>query len=93
MAGFPLRGKETLVFVMYSIHDVMKAEFAFKEVGMIYDVIPVPKELSSDCGMALMVLREDEEKVREIFSRNNLNVKGVFLKTPDGYEEWTNERN
>ncbi len=91
MAGFPLKGHEALVFVLYSIHDVMKAEFAFKEAGVVYDVIPVPKELSSDCGMALMVLREEEGKVREIFGRNNLNVKGVFLKTPEGYEEWNDE--
>ena len=91
MAGIPLSDKEAVVFVLYSIHDVMKAEFKLKENRMTYDVIPVPKEISSDCGMALMVLREEEGKVREIFGRNNLNVKGIFLKTPDGYEEWSDE--
>jgi len=92
MAGFPLKGEATIVFVLYSIHDVMKAEFALKEQGMTYDVIPVPKELSSDCGMALMVSCDDQEAIRDIFKRNNLNIKGAFLKTPDGYEEWTDDR-
>ena len=91
MAGFPLKGRETLVFVLYSIHDVMKAEFALKDAGMIYDVIPVPKELSSDCGMALMVSCDDQEAVRELFKRNNLKIKGAFLKTADGYEVWKDD--
>lgn len=87
-----MKGKETLVFVLYSIHDVMKAEFTLKDRGMTYDVIPVPKELSSDCGMALMVSCDDQSEVRKIFDRNNLKIKGAFLKTPDGYEEWTDDR-
>ena len=91
MAGFPLKDKETLVFVLNSIHDVMKAEFALKDARMTYDVIPVPKELSSDCGMALMALRDEREAIREIFERNDLKIKGAFSKTPNGYEEWTND--
>ena len=83
---------DAIVFVLFSIHDVMKAEFALKDEGMTYDVIPVPKELSSDCGMALLVESGNQERAREILARNNLKIKGAFLKTPDGYEELTDER-
>ena len=88
MAGVSLKDEESIIFVLYSIHDVMKAEFALKDRGMAYDLIPVPKELSSDCGMALLVEREGREEIREVLRKNNLSIKGAYLKTMEGYEEW-----
>ena len=41
------------LLLYHSIHDVMRAERALKQAGLWCDLIPTPRQLSSDCGMAL----------------------------------------
>ncbi len=38
-----------------SIHHVLAAEAALKAGGVEPDLVPVPKEISSDCGMAITI--------------------------------------
>ena len=89
MAGVALNTDVTCVFVLFSIHDVMKAERVLKERGIPFDTIPVPKEISSDCGMAIMTERSRQGVVTEILKGAELRIKGVYEKTTTGYRELT----
>ena len=40
-----------LIFV--TIHDVLKAERTLKDAGLDVEVVPVPRSLSSDCGVCI----------------------------------------
>lgn len=45
---------EDRVFLLFhTIHDVLRAEKIIKERGMAYELVPVPRNLSSDCGMSI----------------------------------------
>jgi hypothetical protein len=39
--------------LFYTIHDVLKAEKALKRQGVAFDLVPVPRNLSSDCGSCI----------------------------------------
>ncbi|WP_456434510.1 DUF3343 domain-containing protein [Thermosulfuriphilus sp.] len=39
--------------VFPSIHHVLKAEKVLKSQGIPVELVPIPREISSDCGMAL----------------------------------------
>ncbi|MBP6940689.1 MAG: DUF3343 domain-containing protein [Syntrophorhabdaceae bacterium] len=39
--------------IFYSIHDVLKAEKALKGRDVAIELVPVPRNLSSDCGMCI----------------------------------------
>ena len=41
------------VILLDSIHDIMAAEDSLGENGIDIDLIPVPKEIHSNCGMAV----------------------------------------
>ena len=42
------------IFVLFnSIHDVLKAEKVLKEQSVEGEIVPVPRALSSDCGVCL----------------------------------------
>ena len=87
MDYIPLEKREkALVFVLYSIHNVMKAEKILRSQGVLFDTIPVPKEISSDCGMALLVACEDRQKVLEILRKNGIDSKGIYVRTCGRYE-------
>ncbi len=81
------------VLVFESIHLVMRAEKLLRGRGIKIDLIPVPREISSDCGVAielsedseadaLSVLKESRMSVLECYTRD---VKGRFeKKEPQG---------
>ena len=41
------------ILIFHSIHRVMKAEKALKLAGLDVRLVPVPRQLSSDCGLAI----------------------------------------
>jgi len=43
------------VILFQSVNHAMKAEKALKEKGIRYKLIPVPKTISSECGVCLRI--------------------------------------
>jgi hypothetical protein len=81
------REAKGLVFVLYSIHNVMKAEKVLKSHGIAFDTIPVPKEISSDCGMAILAASPDKHRVRKVLEKSGIDIKGIYFRTAGQYEE------
>ena len=48
-----------------SVSHVMKAEKVLKEANIPYKIIPVPKSISSDCGVCVRFLPEQKESIVE----------------------------
>jgi hypothetical protein len=56
--------KEAVVYCVAlfdSVSRVMKAEKLLKEAGISYKIIPVPKSISSDCGVCVRFLADQKE--------------------------------
>lgn len=49
--------------LFFTIHDVLKAEKALKGHDVEIELVPVPRNLSSDCGMCIK-LKGDLERVK-----------------------------
>ncbi|MEA3332068.1 MAG: DUF3343 domain-containing protein [Pseudomonadota bacterium] len=58
-----------LYLIFHSIHNVMLAEELLIKAGIPVDMIPVPREISSDCGMSLACCSTDLDKIRENFEK------------------------
>ena len=43
------------VAIFHSIHRVLRAEQLLKSAGAVFLLIPVPRKLTSDCGLALRI--------------------------------------
>ena len=48
------------VFLFPSVSHALKAEKILKEKGVIHKLIPVPRHISSDCGVCLRVAVEQQ---------------------------------
>ncbi len=59
-------GKIYCVALFDSVSHVMKAEKLLKEAGVQYKIIPVPKSISSDCGVCVRFLPEQKEAIMEV---------------------------
>ncbi len=49
----PKKGSTAYFFLFHSIHDVLKAESVLKSQGTLFELVPVPRVLSSDCGVCI----------------------------------------
>lgn len=77
-----------LCYLVYiSIHDVMKAEAQFKRAGIWHDLVPTPREISSDCGMVVAVRVEDLEQIERALCLSDRQPDAVYWQTEAGYEE------
>ncbi|HSR12120.1 MAG TPA: DUF3343 domain-containing protein [Thermodesulfobacteriota bacterium] len=54
------------VVLFPSVHFAMRAEKAVKEKGLAVKLIPIPRHLSSDCGVGLRFLWEDKTAIEQI---------------------------
>jgi len=52
------------VVLFQSVSQAMKAEKVLKKAGIIHKLIPVPRHISSDCGVCLRFSSENQEEVK-----------------------------
>ncbi|MCF8053735.1 MAG: DUF3343 domain-containing protein [Deltaproteobacteria bacterium] len=65
------------VAIFESIYHVLCAEKILVEKGLNYKIIPVPRQLSSDCGVCLKFSADSEEAVI-IALQGKVTVEGVY---------------
>lgn len=65
------------VVLFYTTSSVMKAEKMLLKQDLEVKLIPVPRELSSDCGIALRFNWDDMERVTSILASANVETDSV----------------
>ncbi len=83
-------GERTWLLLFASIHHVLAAERTLEELSRrgeltaSIELVPVPRELSSDCGMAVAVHHESPAPLDILL--DSCNPSAVYEKKVDGYE-------
>lgn len=75
------------VILFESIHHVLAAEKVLQERSLWHDMIPVPRGLSSDCGMAIEVQFADLAGICDLLADSEIRLRGVFRPQGSGYAE------
>lgn len=68
------------VAIFHSIHRVMKAEKILKGGKLEILLIPVPRQLTSDCGLAIRYARGARDEVEAALAEAQLPPAEVWLK-------------
>ena len=74
-----------LVAVFNNIHRVMKAEKVLKERRLNILLIPAPRSLQSDCGLAIRYEEADRAVVEGALSEAALLPEERYRKVGEGY--------
>ncbi|HEX7510694.1 MAG TPA: DUF3343 domain-containing protein [Chitinivibrionales bacterium] len=64
---------QKLIVIFESTHGVIKAERICTREGVNCQAIPVPRFISSDCGIALEINESDKQQVERILSAHAIN--------------------
>jgi Putative Se/S carrier protein-like len=60
--------KTFLVLLFQSVSSVLMAEKALKEKNIGYKIIPIPKHMSSECGVCIRINTEDLEHTQSVLA-------------------------
>jgi hypothetical protein len=77
--------EDDVVAIFHSIHRVMQAEKVLKQAGAEILLIPVPRQLASDCGLAIRYAAGAQLTVAEILRREGLQPAEVYRREGEGY--------
>jgi hypothetical protein len=81
----PDRQFPTCVVILFSIHFVLKAEKLFKQYGVSHDVIPVPRAISSDCGMAVEFPCADKDRATALLAAADIRIAGLYRREGNSF--------
>lgn len=70
---------KSAIFTFPSTHHALKAEQVLKSTPFKTTIIPVPRELTSLCGLAIKVDPEHRVAVEETLVACGVKIEGVFL--------------
>ena len=65
------------VVLFHSTAHAIRAEKVLEQAGLKIKMIPTPRQLSSDCGMALRFDRADEAQVAGVLDEKRVPISGI----------------
>lgn len=72
------RQKTFAVILFFSTAYALKAEKALQNAGINSKLIPVPRHLSSDCGVCLRVAGEDKQAALSTLEAGEVEIEGSY---------------
>lgn len=78
-----------MVFVITftSSHQAMFANKAINKNDLVCEVIPTPREISSECGFSLLIYLDDQEHLKLYLKKNQIKYDKVYRKKGEFYED------
>jgi hypothetical protein len=72
-----MKGGPWEVILFPSVHHVLRAEKLLKEAGLPCKLIPIPRNLSSDCGVCLRFDAPSRPRIEEIL-RGRVEMENIL---------------
>jgi len=69
--------RQHTVVLVYSTSYAIRAEKVLARAGIDCKLIPVPRHLSSDCGVCVRVQRADREAARQALEEVGMEIEGI----------------
>lgn len=63
-----------------SVSYAMKVEAALKKHNIQFKMIPVPRSISSSCGLCIRFFKDDIEKLKLIIENNSLVFENIYME-------------
>ena len=65
------------VVLFPSVHFALQAEEVLQGKGFPFRLVPVPRHVSSDCGVCLRISWPDKEEILELLKKAGVKIEGV----------------
>jgi len=73
-----------MILIFRGTHQVLSAEKRLKKGRVLMRLIPVPRRLTSDCGLAIRIPLSERERARDVLAAARLLPLSAYLPKVDG---------
>ncbi len=77
------------VLLFHTTHETMHAESILKGRRMRFKLIPRPRDIRDDCGLGLVIVKEDRTRAESLLKPEGVYIKAAFHIEKDG--QWIRE--
>ncbi|MFD0674484.1 DUF3343 domain-containing protein [Cohnella sp. GCM10027633] len=70
-----------------STQQALRAEMLLEYADIEIDICPTPKEITAGCALSIAFPPQALAQVKDIIVSENVEIRGLFEKTEDGYEQ------
>ena len=77
------------VLLFHTTHETMHAESILKDRRMRFKLIPRPRDIQDDCGLGLVIVKEDRAKAEALLKPEDIYIKAAFHIEKEG--KWIRE--
>jgi len=64
-----------------STNYALQGEEVFKDNKFTFKTIPTPRDVSTSCGLSLLFLLDDIDKVKELIDNGQISIDGIYRYT------------
>lgn len=64
-----------MLFIFKSTHEVIKAEKCCNKQGISCKIVPIPRSLSTECGMGIEVNEDQSDRLVSLLKKSKINHK------------------
>lgn len=68
------------LLIFQNTHAVIKAEKVIDTRGIMYQILPVPTSISSECGMCIEINSTDHQMIQECLQHEGITFQQIKLK-------------
>ena len=72
-----MTGADYAVILVYSTSHAMRIEKLLADRGIGCKLIPVPRQISSDCGVCIRIFRDQQEIAAEEVAAAKIQIQGI----------------
>jgi hypothetical protein len=74
-----MKGKQAFILV-YSTSHAIRIEKLLKDIGLSCKLVPVPRRLSSDCGVCVRIDQQDLESAKKVVENVQVEIEGIYVE-------------
>jgi len=67
------------VLTFLSTHSAMAAEDVCKKLKLDFELIPTPRQISAECGFALLIRQLNAPAIKEICQNNQIDYENLYI--------------
>ncbi len=73
-----MSGKHYIVLLVYSSSYAVRADQILSKAGISSRLIPIPRHISSSCGVCVRIAADDKSNALKALQDSNLPLDGVY---------------
>jgi hypothetical protein len=76
-----------IIFTFYSTHLALAFERELKSSEINVKITPVPRQISSSCGLSGRINGQDLEKVKEVCNDNQIEYEDIYQINEENFKK------